>query len=175
MKQVYLFRHGIALDLGQGGITRDFDRPLSSRGEEKTRAVAEGLLATGVKPDLVGSSALVRARETAEIVRDVLLPNQPVTLCDFMAPGGASAALFKWLQTRSEKSILLVGHMPDLSTFTALCQPPETREWVVFKKAGCACIVFENQIGAGYGSLAWYRSPSELRTRADGAADAPSA
>lgn len=163
MKALYLVRHGIALDLGQGGITRDFDRPLSSRGAVKTRAVAEGLLALGVKPESIGSSALVRARETADILREVLSPDQPEVICDFMAPGGASASLFNWLKSQPASSVMLVGHMPDLSTFTALCQPPETRQWVTFKKAGCACIRFENQIGPGCGELEWYRSPSELR------------
>ena len=40
---VYLFRHGIALDVGEKGITSDEQRPLSDEGMEKTGNIAKAL------------------------------------------------------------------------------------------------------------------------------------
>ena len=54
MKVLYLVRHGIARNIGEEGVLRDFDRPLSSLGVERTRQVMAGLdTVMEIYPDVI--------------------------------------------------------------------------------------------------------------------------
>ena len=67
---LYLIRHAEAEDLGTGGITRDFDRPLTARGRSQSRALAAAFGRLGVVVDTVVASPLVRAYQTAKLALD---------------------------------------------------------------------------------------------------------
>jgi len=77
--QIYLMRHAIAADLGDGPWKRDAERPLTKEGIRRTHRAAEGLVSAGVVFDAILSSPLVRARETAGIVAEVLEDATPST------------------------------------------------------------------------------------------------
>lgn len=64
--QLYLVRHGPAEDDSDTG--RDEDRALSAKGRARMRAVAAWLSAHDHVPDVVYTSPLVRAVQTAEIL-----------------------------------------------------------------------------------------------------------
>ncbi len=167
--KLYLVRHGIAWDVGQKGICRDFDRSLSDVGVEKTRAAARGLKALGHVPDLIGTSPLVRAEQTAQIFREELNAATPFEVVDFMAPGGDVADLFIWLKSHDAKAAMVVGHMPDLAWMTYSCLHQADRTQLHFKKAAVACVDFEGRPGAGRGRLDWFHQPRYLREQAGGA------
>ncbi len=76
-----LFRHADALNVGEAGIKTDEERPLSDKGKVRAKASARGLKALGLKPDLILSSPLVRARQTAEIVARETGLNGDVEIC----------------------------------------------------------------------------------------------
>ncbi len=67
---VFFFRHGIAVEqeVFEGS---DGDRPLTAKGEKKTQQIARRLLDLGIEAELILSSPLVRARQTAEILLEV--------------------------------------------------------------------------------------------------------
>jgi phosphohistidine phosphatase len=159
--RLYIVRHGIALDVGEAGIRCDFDRPLSDRGRVKTRAVAQGLHAAGVRPDRIGSSPLPRAWQTAEIMVDTLSPAEPLHRCPFMEPGSDLDAMLDWCTATTAASAMLVGHMPDVAWMTLACLPPAERQSLHFKKAAVACIVFDKKVALGEGRLEWHRQPRE--------------
>lgn len=69
---LYLIRHAIAVDEGDPEYAQDSLRPLTEKGRKKMRQIARGLRALGAEFDLIVSSPYVRARETAEILSDVL-------------------------------------------------------------------------------------------------------
>src|SRR5262247_3681236 len=69
---LYLMRHGIAVDSDQPGPEADGARPLTQKGLKRTRRAARGLRRLGVSFDGILTSPLVRARQTAEIVADAL-------------------------------------------------------------------------------------------------------
>src|SRR5271170_5224137 len=69
---VYLVRHGIAVDREDPDCPPDAERPLTKKGIEKARLVLKGLLELGAKPDVILSSPLVRALQTAEIAAKVM-------------------------------------------------------------------------------------------------------
>ncbi len=162
---LYLMRHAHALDIGEEGIRRDFDRPLSGKGQDITREVASALKTIGIKLDLIGTSPLLRARQTAEIVASEL-GGIPVDRCPMMAPNGSLSELIQWLRRCGFESVMLVGHMPDLAELasTLICGQPAAG--VIFKKAAVCRITFDTQPAAGKGALEWLLPPA-IMTRLD--------
>ena len=71
MNELYILRHGIAVEPGTPGIPDD-ERPLTPKGEKRMRQIARGLRKLDLKLDRIVTSPLPRARATAEIVADVL-------------------------------------------------------------------------------------------------------
>ena len=69
---LYLLRHGIAVEPGSPGYAKDADRPLTPEGERKLGQIAEAMEALELSFDLILSSPYVRARQTAEIVAATL-------------------------------------------------------------------------------------------------------
>ena len=82
-RKIYLLRHGKAESTSATG--RDFDRSLTGEGRDILRASARGMVALGVEIDLLVSSPLVRAVQTADelapafagVRRDCLLYTSP--------------------------------------------------------------------------------------------------
>lgn len=109
--EVLLIRHG------QAEKRRDLDgeRALVKKGWKQSRAVGEFLSANGLLPDVILTSPLVRARETAEGVSQGCGGPEVIVerwLACGMRPEEAMAELvgFKELER-----VALVGHEPDLS------------------------------------------------------------
>ena len=69
--EIYVMRHGIAADLGEGGVLKDADRPLTLEGRAKLKQAALGLRELGLKFNVIFTSPLLRARQTAEVVAEV--------------------------------------------------------------------------------------------------------
>lgn len=138
-KVVYLIRHGIAVD--RAPSQPDETRALTAEGQKKTKKVAQQMQAVGVTFDLILTSPLVRAMQTAEILRDVGLTQ---TLESFppLAPGGNIEDWVQWWKNwQTERSndsgtIALVGHQPDLGNWAELLVWGETQQKLVVKKAG---------------------------------------
>ena len=65
---LYLLRHGIAVEPGVTGYEPDSERPLTARGEDRLREAAKAMDALELSFDLILSSPFLRARQTAEII-----------------------------------------------------------------------------------------------------------
>lgn len=109
--ELLLIRHGKAE--GHGG--NDGERALVEKGWKQSRAVGEFLAANKLLPDVVLTSPLVRARETAEGVSqgcdgpEVIV--QPWLACG-MRPEEALAELVAFQELGR---VAIVGHEPDFS------------------------------------------------------------
>jgi phosphohistidine phosphatase len=134
--ELYLVRHGLA---GEAKASRDDRlRPLSRAGFRRTRAVAKRLTALGLGFDVLLTSPLVRARQTADILHAERLAGRPKEL-SCLAPGGDFGDFLEWLSRwrRSGKTRLaLVGHMPDLGAWAERLLVGKSRQRLVLKKAG---------------------------------------
>src|ERR1700679_3435552 len=86
--KIYLVRHGIASEKIGGAIRYDSQRPLTDEGIEELKLVAKGLRKLGVKPAIMVASPLVRAKETAEIIRSEFGLDEELKISDALAPGG---------------------------------------------------------------------------------------
>lgn len=164
--RIYIMRHGIAEERGRGG-PGDEQRKLTAEGREKTREIAKGLKRVGFAVDWIVTSPLLRAAETAEIVRDTLKLDAPFDRCDALRPGLNTAELMKFLGARSErKSVLLVGHEPDLGSLAASLLGAKEGTNLGFKKGGCCLITLEQLPPRSPGELVWWLAPRVLRALA---------
>src|SRR5256885_9784491 len=78
---LYLLRHGIAED--HGSRASDEERELTDEGKEKTRAAMNAVRKMKLfEPDLVISSPLIRAKQTAEIAMELFAKSAKFELSD---------------------------------------------------------------------------------------------
>jgi phosphohistidine phosphatase len=107
-----LLRHGTAEDSHPDG---DFSRALVEKGREQARRSAKLLKATGLLPEIVLTSPLVRARQTAdEFCQTAAMPGAVIQgwLACGMSPETAMTELTAY---RDFKTVAIVGHEPDFS------------------------------------------------------------
>ncbi|OLD22032.1 MAG: phosphohistidine phosphatase SixA [Acidobacteria bacterium 13_1_40CM_3_56_11] len=114
--QLYIVRHGIAIDREDPKCPPDPERYLTEEGVEKTKQVAKGLAALGVTGDLFLTSPYVRAAQTAEIFASALeYAKQKIRRTDLLLPGAEPSQLFRELAKEKQASaVFLVGHAPQL-------------------------------------------------------------
>lgn len=103
-------RHAEAEDRAKA----DFDRRLTSKGFEQAVRVGKFLARCRLIPDLILTSPVVRARQTAEIVASSL--GVEIIEAPWLACGMEPEDCLKELKARVGKEhLLLVGHEPDFS------------------------------------------------------------
>ena len=158
---LYLIRHGLA---GQhGDYTNDAERPLTDEGKRKTKQVAKRLVDLGITVDLMLTSPLVRAQQTADICKDAGL-SKSLEVADCLATGNIEEWLAWFEGWRSpEKSLALVGHEPTLSAWAEVLTVGSTTGNFILKKAGVIGLtvpVEESPIG--HSQLFWLTPPRLL-------------
>ena len=160
---VYLVRHAIAAPAAAG--MSDSDRALTAEGERKMRHVAAGLKRLGVAPDVVLSSPLRRAVETADIVVDVLARKVGVKLYPPLAPGREPVDVLHGLNRyRSARELVLVGHEPGIGRLASqLLTESADLAPLPFKKGGVAAFRVEILPPEAASPLLWFMAPKQLR------------
>ncbi len=160
---LYLVRHGIAgpAPAGMG----DGDRALTAEGERRMRRVAAGLKQTGVAPDVILSSPLRRAQQTADILAAVLEPARGVELYPLLAPGHGAAEVVAGLHPyRAARQLMLVGHQPDLGELASQLLTGASAELALeLKKGSVAAIEVDALPPRTAGLLLWFMTPKQLR------------
>jgi len=158
MKLVIL-RHAIAAPRGAPGVS-DEARRLTPRGRRRFRKAARGLARILPRPDLLLSSPLPRAAETAEIAAKAWGRLRP-TLEPLLA-GGEPEALLKVLTAHDKDAVVvLVGHEPHVSALLGYLMGG-VGQAVSFKKGGAA-LVDMSEAAPGNARLIWFLPPRLLR------------
>jgi phosphohistidine phosphatase len=152
--QVYLLRHGIAEE--GGAPISDSDRSLTNEGRRKLRQVLTHVADAGIKTDLIISSPLKRAQQTAEIARSCLKCKEEVLFTRALIPGASPESVWEEIRVHSDQeSLLLVGHNPLFSNLTGYLMGSHNLQ-VDFKKGAVMCIDFGNIGAKPHGILRWY-------------------
>lgn len=161
--QLYIVRHGIAIDREDPKCPPDPERYLTEEGVEKTKQVAKGITAMGVTADLLLTSPYVRAAQTAEIFASALdYAKQKIRRTDLLLPGAEPSLLFRELaKDRQASSIFLFGHAPQLDDIIATALGSK-RHVTSLKKAGAALIELK-RVSPPIGLLVWLATPKLLR------------
>lgn len=158
----YLVRHGIAEERGPEWPD-DEKRPLTDRGIRQLRQSAKGLVRIGAEIDIILTSPLVRARQTAEVLASILDPTPTVKVVDSLAPGTPHPVLVDALVRHARQHhIALVGHEPGIGATAA--RLAGLRRSLEFRK-GAVCRIDLEELPPGRpGHLRWFAPPRLLRS-----------
>ncbi len=158
-------RHAVAEEREVFAETGEDDsrRPLTPAGRRKFKRGARGLQRVAPSVDLLATSALVRAAETAEILQKVYRVDSAVRLKE-LEPESKPAALVRWLRRqRHLGAVAVVGHEPHLSRFIEYLLTGEIRGFVDLKKGGAGLLGLGDVPSAGHAELRWLLTASQLR------------
>ncbi|MBK9166635.1 MAG: histidine phosphatase family protein [Bryobacterales bacterium] len=139
--RIYLLRHGIAEDAKAG--MPDADRRLTPDGIQRLERFLKRVRALGIQPDVVASSRLRRAVESARIAAKVLGYKGEIVTLQHVAPESDPAQAWSELgELREFEQILVASHEPFLSSLYAyLLDSPSLN--VRVKKGSLGCIDVE--------------------------------
>lgn len=156
---LYLIRHADAVPLGEQGIEEDAERPLTEKGEAQVKTVAAGLQRRGAILNVVVTSPLRRARQTAEgILRQWAVSAPQLVVAEELAPGGQPRKLARLLRSLGAANIAVVGHQPDLNQWAAWLIGSKKAQ-IEIAKAGVAHITSGDGPRKGAGMLQWLVTP----------------
>lgn len=122
---LYILRHASA------GVRRadpviDVKRPLDKEGKEQCLLVARYLNALRLQFDLIVSSPLKRALQTASLVGTEVAYDSKIQISDALAPAGTVSNFHSLVGTLGTlDNVLIVGHNPNLPEFlgSLVCTP----------------------------------------------------
>jgi phosphohistidine phosphatase len=166
--ELYVLRHAIAVAHDAPGITSDEERALTPDGIEKMREAAIGMTRLVAGFDVILTSPLVRARQTADIVAEVFDCEKSVKECQALAPGGSPPEVFAAIKkSRRAERVLLVGHQPDLGELVSLLVWGSDQVSVPLKKGGLCRVDVTEMPPRSLGTLEWLLTPKQLRLMAN--------
>ena len=159
--ELYLIRHGLAADRGEE-YPDDSKRPLTSEGISRLKKEAKGLDSLDVAFDLIITSPLVRARQTADVLAETMKAKPSVATADALTPAGGPAAVMQELAKHMKRArIAIVGHEPNMGELAAHLIGSKTP--VPFKKGAVCRIDFAVFPPKGKGQIIWFATPRMLR------------
>src|SRR5687768_14395355 len=115
--KLLVIRHGVAEDRAAFAATQQPDaaRPLTPGGRKKMKKAAKGLASLAPELEVVATSPLTRAVETAGIVAGAY-GSPEVSEVAALVPGAKPAELVPWLKEQGRRELVaVVGHEPHLS------------------------------------------------------------
>jgi phosphohistidine phosphatase len=159
--ELYVIRHGLAEERGEAWPD-DTKRPLTDEGSLRLRKSARGLIRMGVAFDVILTSPLIRARQTAEAFAAAFSSRPPIVAVDSLAPDGSYQALLGDLEKQSRRThIALVGHEPSIGEVAA--KLAGSRHAFAFKKGAVCRVDVDVLPPTGPGALRWFATPRMLR------------
>ncbi len=151
--QIYLLRHGIAEDPTPG--QPDSARALVPEGRRKLKEVLRLARQADTAVSLILSSPYRRARESADMVSELLSNEAELLESDTLTPDGRPDLVWQEIRAhRAVDSILLASHEPLISATAAyLLNAPNLR--IDFKKGAIMRIDMESFGPQPQGILKW--------------------
>ena len=161
--ELYIVRHGIAIDREDPKSPADPERYLTEDGIDKTKQIAKRVAGFKIKPDLLISSPYVRAMQTAEIFATAFdYPKQKIRRSDSLLPGTEPSHFFKEIaREKNSFTIFCFGHAPQLDDLVAAALGSK-HHVTQLKKAGVAAIELK-RLTPPSGQLLWLATPKLLR------------
>jgi phosphohistidine phosphatase len=161
--RIYLVRHGVAEPQSAAG---DADRALTPKGKLRMAEEAKGLRDLKVRPEVILTSPMRRALETATIIAEQLggikLEQVSELAQGFSGPTEVLAALRSY---QDLKEIVLVGHQPGLSDLASFMLTGSINSCEVeFKKGGVVCLEQLSPLDPDRYRLIWSMPPKVLRS-----------
>lgn len=164
--ELFVIRHAIAEPLGKENEFSDEMRALTVEGRNRMREVVKGLVKLGVEFDLILTSPLKRAVETAEIFGTAAgLTKKDIKQSVNLAPGASAEDLFAEIKgLAGVEAIALIGHQPDLGgLISRIIQSDAGALSIQLKKGSVCCLNVTETVPTLRGDLMWLMTPRQLR------------
>ncbi len=161
--QLYIVRHGIAIDREDPQCPAEAERYLTEEGIEKTKQVAKAISALRLQVDLMVSSPYVRAMQTAEIFAGAFeYSKQKITKTDALLPGAQAPLFFRELaKEKQAATVFCFGHAPNVDELVAAAVGAK-HQITAMKKAAVAALELK-RISPPAGQLIWLLTPKLVR------------
>ncbi|HXC49437.1 MAG TPA: histidine phosphatase family protein [Candidatus Limnocylindrales bacterium] len=173
-----IVRHAIAVEHTDWKGRPDGERPLTDKGRDLMKRNAAGLAVAFPNLDLIATSPLVRAAQTAAVLKGAY-KNARVEEVPALTSGAEKGEIAAWLKKRqpvqqeseqaaaaahqSGQRIALVGHEPDLGQLISWLITGQTRTPFEMRKGGACLLRLTEPPGPGSAVLRWFLPPSLLR------------
>lgn len=156
--RLLLIRHGKAGDrqAWQNSGKNDVDRPLTRTGRDQMKEAARTLSRRIPRIDLLATSPLVRASQTARIVFSAYEDQPQFIELDLLSGGRSAAELLNWLtiQAANFAVVAIVGHEPDISHWAAFLLCGQERPGMIKARKGSTLVIdFPDGIEPGKATL----------------------
>lgn len=147
-------RHGEALS-----PQKDPERGLTDDGKSKIELVAKYLQKQSVSFSQIFHSKKKRARETAEIMRDIIAPAVTLTIHDKTTPNDNPQLIFSEINSW-DKDTLIASHLPFVpNLITSLAGQDAYLSAISFETGTIVCLEKDDN---DIWSIIWATSPSEI-------------
>ena len=156
---VYFLRHASA-GVSKSDPIKDEKRSLDREGVQQCGYVGRTLALLETHVDVIISSPLKRATQTAALIANELAYERKIDLDPALRPG-ATFPQFRDLLTKygNQEAIMVVGHNPNLSEFLGRLIGGGSRTGIDLKKAGVARV----EVNRHRGVLDWCLTPKLVR------------
>src|SRR5688572_19125467 len=143
---LYIIRHAIAMDADTDKYDDDVQRPLTTKGKEKMKKIAQGLWELEVQLDLILSSPTMRTLETARILASRLdVKKDKLIATDHLSVAGYADQLINEINEKYSEveNLGLVGHEPYLSSLISMLLGGDPNISLKLKKGGVCYLTID--------------------------------
>jgi phosphohistidine phosphatase len=163
LNEIYIIRHAAAAELDNEIVEESF-RYLTIHGRNHCRIVAQRLKDMKVKFDVVLSSPIVRAVQTAEVFASVLKYEGEIKTAIELIGGNSYSRFLQMLKRYShEKSIGVFGHAPDVNNFcVSLLKRQDLKNVTInFKNSSVCKVNYDPDIEEGH--FEWFLNSENMK------------
>lgn len=157
-----LIRHAQAEPMDPKLHADDAARPLTRKGKAVHKKIAAALKRMGHDPHCIVTSPKLRARKTAEITARAFKLKRALEVHPALGDAYAPAVLIRLLRRFRDKTVICVGHEPDLSHFAGLLIGAKTASWIKLETSGVLVIYFDSAVGIDRGALFGFYNAADL-------------
>jgi len=163
LNEIYIIRHAAAAEL-DNEIVEEGYRYLTVHGRNHCKIVAQRLKDMKIQFDLMISSPIVRAVQTAEVFASVLKYDGEIKTAIELIGGNSFAKFLQMLRRYSYfTKIAVFGHAPDVNNFcTTLIKNHDIKDFNInFKNSSVCKIIYdlENENGR----LMWFLNSENMK------------
>ena len=134
--RIYLMQHGEAV-----GEDIDVSRPLSEKGNADVLKTANFLKKAGIKINIIWYSTKLRAKQTAQIMADVISPEDGILEKPGLAPNDPAAIIKEEILAEKQEYLMVVSHLPFLNYLASLFLFRSRASCpLVFRQGGVVCL-----------------------------------
>ncbi|MXY46977.1 MAG: phosphohistidine phosphatase SixA [Chloroflexi bacterium] len=161
---LYILRHGIAADRDSREYPDDDLRPLTGRGIDRMRRQVAGMNAIGIAPDVIITSPLARAAQTADIVQHGLeSPPRKVSSTALVPESHPNEILHEIAAYHSAiADVMVVGHEPHLSNLVAYALTGSIADIIKIKKGALCKLSIDSANMPERARLLWALTPRHM-------------